>query len=127
MKTFRLGRRGTLVLSGLVAGLIVAASTAEACSIPVFRYALERWPSDLYEAIVLHREPLTAEHKAVVKTLEACMDKDPPANLRVFVVDLAAEKADGPGGKLWKAEGSPELPCVVVRYPRWSRLNATVW
>jgi hypothetical protein len=115
------------VLSALIAGLMIGASTAEACSIPVFRYALERWPSDLYEAIVLHREPLTDEQQAVVKTLGDLMDKDPPANLRVFVVDLAAEKADGPGGKLWKAEGSPKLPCVVVRYPRWSRLNTTVW
>ena len=33
---------------------IALASVAIACQVPVFRYALERWPADNYELVVLH-------------------------------------------------------------------------
>ena len=39
--------------------LVLVAVVAEACSVPVFRYALERWQADPYEVFVFHRGPLT--------------------------------------------------------------------
>jgi len=36
---------------------LAAAGVAHACQVPVFRYALERWTPDPYEAFVIHRGP----------------------------------------------------------------------
>ena len=40
---------------------------ARACSVPVFRYALERWPAAPYELIVFHRGALPAAEQGLVK------------------------------------------------------------
>ncbi len=50
--------------------MFVAGSVADACSIPVFRYALERWPADLFEVDVFYRDTLSAEHRQLVSQLE---------------------------------------------------------
>jgi len=34
---------------------------AHACTIPVFRYALERWELTAYEIVVYHKAPLRTE------------------------------------------------------------------
>ena len=49
--------------------LCLLAVVAEACSVPVFRYALERWQSDPYEVFVFHRGKLTADQQASVDRL----------------------------------------------------------
>jgi hypothetical protein len=84
-------------------------SPAPACTIPVFRYALERWELSSYEMIVFHRGPLAAEVRSALGSLPR------QANLVVTPVDL-----DGKVGsamyKLWEQHGdSGTLPCVVLR------------
>ena len=44
-------------------------TNAHACSVPVFRYAVEHWPPDVYEALVLHRGKLSETDKAVTDHL----------------------------------------------------------
>src|SRR5512136_1886912 len=39
----------------VLAFLLSSIPSALACSVPVFRYALERWPASPYEAVVFHR------------------------------------------------------------------------
>ena len=52
-------RRGILViLAMLAAWAALSVHRADACAIPVFRYALERWEPYPYEAIIFHKEPL---------------------------------------------------------------------
>ena len=60
-------------LPGIAAVLILIgmASAGRACNIPVFRYALERWRPEVYQAYVFHNGPLTTEQAALVKTLES--------------------------------------------------------
>ena len=46
----------------LVAWLVICSGLALACSVPVFRYALERWDASPYALVVFHRgrfRPLT--------------------------------------------------------------------
>jgi hypothetical protein len=49
---------------------IVLAGSLLACSVPVFRYALERWPVDAYRLAVFHRGDLSTEQQALRARLE---------------------------------------------------------
>ena len=98
---------------------------APACNVPVFRYALERWEADLYEIVVFHREPLTAESQELLGALEK-MGQDGLANLTVNRVNVAGEMPP-PLRALWTAQASPTLPWMVVRYPRQLRAEQSAW
>lgn len=107
--------------------VVLFSGAAPACSVPVFRYALERWPADPYEVIVFHRGPLHGADKAALAKLEDAVDGKPtPANLTVTAVDLDGTPAPELA-KLWEAQGEVELPWMVVRYPRTLRRDDTVW
>ncbi len=68
----------------LIAALFVAAYTsAEACSVPVFRYALERWAPDIYVARVETNKIVTAEHKAAMKLLN-CFEEDSEYRANIY-------------------------------------------
>ena len=99
-------------------GLAACPRPASACSVPVFRYALERWPPDLYEVVVFHRGALTGPPRALVDRLEKMTATyDSPVNVAVKTVDLAEEVGEG-RKILWEAQEGAKLPWVVVRYPR---------
>src|SRR3954447_11894582 len=90
---------------------LFAAGQARACSVPVFRYALERWKPSRHPAHVFHRGPLSEAEKATLAKL------DGPANVEVIPVDLD-EEADADVLALWERYGRDDsLPFVVVRYP----------
>ena len=57
----------------------------EACKVPVFRYALERWESDAYRAVILYRG---ADLKSSVEVLAAPL-VNAPANLEVELINVA--------------------------------------
>lgn len=87
--------------------LLVCAASAWACSVPVFRYALEHWDADPFEAVVTSREPLDPE---ALRTLE-----ESGANLKVRTI-VSAEAQE---------------PRVSVRFPHretelWSGALAEV-
>ena len=121
--------------AGLVGVLAACARPGSACSVPVFRYALERWPADVYDVLVFHRGGLPPKDQAVVDWLEQHVSGDgASANCRVRVVDVAAQ-LDKPIQAVWERQSKPELPWMVVCYPwrlgipqdAWSgRLSADV-
>ena len=45
----------------LLLTLVLHASLAQACSVPVFRYALEQWRPDPFPVVVFHKGELTPE------------------------------------------------------------------
>lgn len=97
------------------------------CSIPVFQYALERWPADVYEVIVFHQGPLFLEDQAMVDKLQkASSDDESRANVIVKTVNLTASP-DEAMRKLWEAQSTSELPWMVIRYPRSSQIPENVW
>jgi len=103
------------------------APPAAACSVPVFRYALERWPADPYRVAIFHRGPLAGADKQAVETLKKAVGDGmgPGANLLVRTVDLTGE-VPASMQALWGKYKGKALPHMVVLYPPWT-VKGTVW
>jgi len=105
-------RGGSVVLAVAVLALMVW--PVAACSVPVFRYALERWPADMYRLVVFHRATLTDKQQADVDGLEACGGGDrvaPP--LRVFPVDVSGDVPEE-FAAAWEVARDAELPGALA-------------
>jgi len=115
------------VLAISIIGFFFLAEALPACSIPVFRYALEQWQADPYGVIVFHRGALSEEDQAVLDALrERARDPENPANLAIQMVDLAGQLPKG-AQAFWEKYGGTELPWVVVRYPLMAASQEVVW
>jgi hypothetical protein len=99
----------------LVVLLLGLASTeARACSIPVFRYALERWAPSPYEVYVFHRGPLDA---GAVRRAGQLKQSTASANFTLTLADVSG-KLRPQMDRVWRQSGRPEaLPRVVVFFP----------
>ncbi len=122
--------KGCLRAGRLVAGItiiiltvlfVLAPSSALACSTPVFRYALERWAADYYEALFIHRGPLTQEEKQLLDKLrQEGSETEAFLNLRVLEMDITSSTEDEVKSLLM-SENIPEtLPVLVLWYP-WQK------
>jgi hypothetical protein len=108
---------------GLAVFVTLLASPAFACSIPVFRYALEQWPPSPYQLVVYHQGALSKDDRA---TFQKIADAARRANVEVSAVDL--ENAE-PGQKaVWEREGKGiRMPRVLLRYPLSEPEFPSVW
>lgn len=97
---------------------------AQACNVPVFRFALERWRPDPYRVTVFHRGPITDAERALIGTVEEQSEKL-SINLAVRTVDV--DKLDEAEQELFSSLGNPQLPSLVVQYPAHLRIAAPVW
>lgn len=79
------GRRSIGVFSGvLVCAVALVATPAISCSIPVFRYALERWPADLFVADAQVPSSVGADGRRAINWLEdQAQPNGGPLNLTV--------------------------------------------
>jgi hypothetical protein len=95
-----------------------------ACSVPVFRYALERWQPAKYELVVYHRGPLSRGDMDAVRRFEATAVR---ANVRITDADLDG-RLDVDLQAVWDREGKDDvLPRLVLRYPDSSSQVPSVW
>jgi len=119
----------------LAAAVLLGTPAARACNVPVFRYAMERWPPDPYRVVVFRRGALSAaDRKTVQRLVKSSWDaledapvqpsgkspktpKTPIANYFVSEVDLAGKKVHEQAKALWKAQKTEKLPWMVVLYP----------
>ena len=115
----------SFIWTTLLAVLLLAPAAGRACSVPVFRYALERWAADAYEVVVFQREPLTTNQQALVVALEKTAN-DLLANLSVERVNLGGEVPELLQA-LWKTQTNAVLPWLVVRYPSAKEFEQPVW
>ncbi len=76
--------------------IVAFTAIAEACSIPVFRYALEHWVADHYELHVLHSQPLSEDQKQRLAALKKSILIEPRVNLDVVVADISDEGSKEP-------------------------------
>lgn len=85
------------------AGVPSSAPSARACTVPVFRYALDRWPAEIYEL----RVDRAAASKPEIAPLLDKLRTNAVANLAVKTPPAAQEAAaklvfpDPPGGDVW--------------------------
>jgi hypothetical protein len=107
---------------GLFATVLLSVASASACSVPVFRYALEKWPADAYPATVFHRGPLTAAQQALVRELSRDgLAGRLHANVSVEMVDLA-QNPPPEALERWRALGQINLPWLTLAYPKAAKL-----
>lgn len=98
--------------------LFVLASTAYACNIPVFRYALERWRPGSCKLIVFHDSELSAEGEKFVRELEsAALENDGAANVKIVRSKVEAEKRNAyqPVLEAIRDKQPIKLPYMVVQ------------
>ncbi len=118
--------RGSSLAIALVFLLALrCAFPALACNVPVFRYALERWQAEPYEAVIFHRGPLSPADRAAVVALEKARD-DAHANLNVTLADLDFPLGRLPA-KLWKNRTNAPLPHLVVSYQGGATEGLVAW
>ncbi|MHC4582364.1 MAG: hypothetical protein ACYS14_12985, partial [Planctomycetota bacterium] len=94
-----------------------------ACSTPVFRYALERWPADFYDGVLVHRGPIADDHPA------ARLFEDEAAeflNLHLSRMDLDST-AEEDVKKLLGDKVPEKLPALVLWYPWQKGRAAPFW
>jgi hypothetical protein len=100
-----------LFLTGVI--FVFPSYSVNACSTPVFRYAMERWPADYYEGIVIHKGTLTDDDPAAMLLQN---QKAEFLNLRISPIDLTSPET----GDLTELLGGPvpeTLPALVLWYP----------
>jgi hypothetical protein len=117
-------RPAPFILATLIAAAsLVVAPDASACSIPVFRYALERWPASPYEVVIFRKGDGPAGDKAAADRLAKLT-----ANVEFRAVDIVAADIDPADAELWKQQpaGAP-LPRAVIRYPDTTVKAPSLW
>ena len=96
--------------------IVVAAFGGPAClgcSVPVFRYALERWPSDYYLAEIEYSGELTGEAKEAADFLEKCSEGEDQTLCNLYVRSKQVEGLD-------KAK-------LTLRFPKYSGIPVEAW
>jgi len=81
-------------LVGGIWGISACCSTASGCSVPVFRYALERWQSDRYVAQIDHRQELSDDQKSAVETINNYSRGEGGTVTNVYVNDRGISNED---------------------------------
>lgn len=107
---------------------VLVPSSGFACSVPVFRYAMERWPADFYDGVLIHRGPMTEEQKQLQNKLqEENYEAEAPLNLRLMEVDVN-DATEEKVKELLMSEELPEtLPALALWYPWQTGRAAPVW
>lgn len=116
--------RRLTILTPLAVGLM--AGSLLACSVPVFRYALEHWQPDPYLAIVFHRGGLTDAQQALVDGVQPAGSETATANLEIRTIDLDTE-SDPDVLALWEQQQTETLPWIVLKAPPKQGPPPTVW
>jgi hypothetical protein len=102
----------------LAAVFALLGTVAIACQVPVFRYAIERWPADKYEIVVLHKGPLSEADQKRVEKLRQSDHKSPlSANFQVGTMELG-ELQDPLLKQIVAQKGDGEQSLVAILYPR---------
>ena len=100
------------------AALVFSASVLLACSVPVFRYALEQWRPDAFRVVVFHRGELSADEKALVERIEpTSLDAAYVGNVWVKTIDLDKEP-EAEFVELWKQQETETLPWMLAQSPQ---------
>lgn len=118
------GRRGRILTVAPVSGcqrllaiLLVFAlpGVALACSVPVFRYALEHWQPDAYRITLYHDQDLSDDDRQLLSWVREQTDQG--ANLEVRVVDLREEELEEADAARWEQIEDQATPRMVVQLP----------
>jgi hypothetical protein len=106
------------------AWLLLVPVSGRACSVPVFRYAIERWLPGPYEVLVFHQGPLGEGPRQALNEIKALAEG---ANLDVVTVDVNG-RLDEEYKSVWEKYGKEKpLPWVIVRSPETDVKAPPAW
>ena len=101
----------------IICAFLVIVQDAHSCSVPVFRYALERWRPDPYKGIYIFRDVISEKDQALLNELkDAASNSEAPLNLIVREVNVDSFGEE----KLTKILQGPvpdKLPVLMIWYP----------
>jgi hypothetical protein len=100
----------------------VAPPGTRACSIPVFRYALEHWSPSTYEVVVFSKAEDADRDRGMLEELTKR-----PVNVEIRTVDVPPAEMSPSDAAIWKNHPGTQLPWVVIRYPESDENAPLVW
>ena len=118
------------IKQGLVAVLLLGSvGVSWACTVPVFRFALEQWPPDQFEVALFHEGPLTAAQKALLEKIQPTETENTTVpNMRIHSVNLV--DSPDPRWVKWWNENKPKDstgPRLVFFYPASTMKMTPMW
>ena len=120
-------RRSPLFKFTLCVAALGFAFAAYACSVPVYRYALERWAADPYGVLIYHKGDLTDEQQKLIDRLSSVTRSESEVvNLESHVANLETD-LDPQLVELWKKQAKTSLPWMMLYYPNQSGIRDVVW
>ncbi len=102
--------------------LILAATLATACQVPVFRYALERWESDDYQLFLVTPKPLTPTQTQQVTEFQKKLNH---TNLKLDILDTS-RLTDAQLWKLPDIDTSATTAQLALYYPKSSKNKSPI-
>ncbi len=105
-----------LLFPAVFCPLIISIHYAHACSVPVFRYALERWKPDAYKGIYIYRGEISEQDQSFLDQLNNASRAEAALNLIVKPVDadtFSTEKLTA----FFKGPIPDKLPLLAIWYP----------
>ena len=123
-----MNRTTRLMIWAAVFVAVFGSLSALACSVPVFRYALERWMVDPYQVVVFHDGTLTEAQEQVVEQAKARAVSEMGMPVFTFEsVDVSGEIPEG-FSSVWDGMESQETPRLALLFPPgYPPENPTVW
>src|SRR5688572_14967305 len=110
-----MGRSGRILGQALLL-LLMAAPGLMACSVPVFRYALERWPPSTYELWLFHQGPLSTAHQQLAAELDReVVAGNAQANLHIQWVDVNGALSPE-AAKAWAGQQAGSFPHATLLF-----------
>lgn len=105
----------------------ITAGIVCACNVPVYRYALERWPADPYNVLVFHNDQMSESEKSALTWLEEnSAESVYYSNYIVRTMDVNSKIPEGLQ-EIRNNLDSRDLPGIVVLYPAVTRIREVVW
>ena len=100
--------------------------SASACNVPVFRYALERWPVAPYRAVILKKSELSKEEKAAYTQLKKSSDGESGMlNLALWIPKKEDMETSGLA-KIFPGE-LPADATIHLMYPLATGVDKPFW
>lgn len=117
----------THLMKWLVICFVLAPQLLPACAVPVFRYALERWPAAPYDVSVVGEGELNDRGRELLARLAGReVPRGSCANVTVRTLDPRAHTLAGlPGAEKLPPPG--QGPAIVLRYPEEAAPRGVVW
>lgn len=105
-----------LLILSFLCTIILFTQYTQACSVPVFRYALERWKPDAFKGIYIYRGEISEQDMALLDQLKNASSADAPLNLIIKPVNadtFSKEKLT----EFFKGPVPDKLPLLAIWYP----------